>query len=147
MSFNIVIQNNRSEQNKLDKTLATITTLSGELKSGTSILDPVFLVEGNLSDFSNCNYCTISTFNRSYFINNIKSIRTNLIELSCHVDVLSTYKTAIRNNMAICKRQENNWNLYLNDGSFKVYQNPMVLTKLFPSGFTSPQFVLAVAGS
>lgn len=147
MSFNIVIQNNRSEQNKLDKTLATITTLSGELKSGTSILDPVFLVEGNLSDFRNCNYCTISAFNRSYFINNIKSIRTNLIELSCHVDVLSTYKTAIRNNMAICKRQENNWNLYLNDGSFKVFQNPMVLTKLFPSGFTSPQFVLAVAGS
>lgn len=147
MSFNIVIQNNKSEQNKLDKTLVTITTLSGELKQETSIIDPVFVVEGNLSDFRNSNYCTISTFNRSYFINNIKSVRNNLIELSCHVDVLSTYKTAIRNNMAICKRQENYWNLYLNDGSFKVFQNPMVLTKLFPSGFTSPQFVLAVAGS
>lgn len=147
MSFNIVIQNNKSEQNKLDKTLATITTVSGELKQETSIIDPVFVVEGNLSDFRNSNYCTISAFNRSYFINNIKSVRNNLIELSCHVDVLSTYKAAIRNNMAICKRQENYWNLYLNDGSFKVFQNPMVLTKLFPSGFTSPQFVLAVAGS
>lgn len=147
MSFNIVIQNNRSEQNKLDKTLTTITTLTGTLKTETSIIDPVIIVEGALSDLKTCNYCTISEFGRSYFVNNIKSIRNNLIELTCHVDVLTTYKTAIRNNMAICKRQENNWNLYLNDGSFKVYQNPMVLTKLFPSGFTSPQFVLAVAGS
>ena len=48
---------------------------------------------------------------------------------------------------AIVKRQENRWNLYLDDGSFKVYQNPMVLTKAFPQGFTTQEFVLAVAGS
>ena len=83
MSFNIVIQNNRSEQNKLDKTLTTISTLTGTLKTETSIIDPVIIVEGALSDLKTCNYCTISEFGRSYFVNNIKSIRNNLIELSC----------------------------------------------------------------
>ena len=147
MSFSILIQNNKSEPERLDKVLTTISTLTGTLKQETSIIDPVIIIEGDMSTFKNCNYCTIADFGRSYFINNIKSVRNNLIELTCHVDVLSTYKTQIRGNMAICRRQENNWNLYLNDGSFRTYQNPMVLTKLFPSGFGSPEFVLAVAGS
>lgn len=147
MSFSIVLQRNASENNKVDKTLTTITTMTGTLKNETSIIDPVIMFEASLSDLKNCNYCTISNFGRSYFVNNIRSVRNGLVELSCHVDVLSTYKSQIRQQFALVKRQENNWNLYLNDGSFKVYQNPMVLTKLFPSGFTSLQFVLAVAGS
>ena len=147
MSFSIVLQRNNSENNKVDKTLTTISTMTGTLKNETSIIDPIIIFEGSLSNLKNCNYCAISEFGRSYFVNNIRSIRNDLVELTCHVDVLSTYKSQIRQQFALVKRQQENWNLYLNDGSFKVYQNPMVLTKLFPSGFTSPQFVLAVAGS
>lgn len=147
MSFSIVLQRNASEKNKVDKTLTTITTMTGTLKNETSIIDPVIIFEGALSNLKNCNYCTISEFGRSYFVNNIRSVRNGLIELACHVDVLSTYKSQIREQFAIVKRQQENWNLYLNDGSFKVYQNPMVLTKQFPAGFTTPSFVMAVAGS
>lgn len=147
MSFSIMLQRNASEKNKVDKTLTTITTMMGTLKNETSIIDPVIIFEGALSNLKNCNYCTISEFGRSYFVNNIRSVRNGLIELTCHVDVLSTYKSQIREQFAIVKRQQENWNLYLNDGSFKVYQNPMVLTKQFPAGFTAPSFVMAVAGS
>ena len=90
---------------------------------------------------------TILTFGRSYFVNNITSVRNGVFEISAHVDVLSSFKTQIRGNAAIIRRQENKWNLYLNDGVFKVYQNPMVLTKEFPNGFSAPEFVLAVAGN
>ena len=147
MSFSILLQRNTSELNKLDKTLTTITTLTGTLKTETSIIDPIIIVESVLLDLKTCNYCTISEFGRSYFVNNIKSIRNNLIELTCHVDVISTYKSQIRSQFAIVHKQENNWNLYLNDGSFKCYQNPIVLTKKFTNGFTTPSFVMAVAGS
>lgn len=147
MSFTIVIQRTTSEKNRLTKSLTTIATLTGTLKNETSIIDPVIIVEGNLSDYVSCNYCTITQFGRSYFVTNIRSVRNNLIELTCHVDVLSTYAAAIRANRAIIKRQENNWNLYLNDGSFNSYQNPYVLTKLFPNGFNTSQFILAIAGS
>lgn len=147
MPFSIILQRNNSEQNRVTKNLTNLLTVSGELKSETSIIDPVIMIECDLAVVVNCNYMTISTFNRSYFVNNIRSIRSGLVEFSCHVDVLSSFATAIKTNSAIIKKQEKNWNLYLNDGTFKVYQNPNVLTRPFPTGFSTQEFVLAVAGS
>lgn len=147
MALTIVLQKNNSEENKLTKTLDIILTTSGTLKSNTSIIDPVILMNCDLSAVVNCNYMTISDFKRSYFVRDIKSIRNGLVEFSCHVDVLSSFADSIKSNTAIIKRQENLWNLYLNDGTFKVYQNSSVLTKSFPSGFSTQEFVLAVAGS
>lgn len=147
MAFDIVLQVNNSEKNKVNKSLTDILTVSGILKSETSIIDPVIIINCDLSTVTKCNYMTIGSFGRSYFINNIRSIRSGLVEFSCHVDVLSSFADSIKENTAIIRKQENKWNLYLNDGSFKVYQNPVVLTKSFPSGFTTQEFVLAVAGS
>lgn len=147
MSFNITLQRNNSERNRLTKEISDLMTVSGNLKAETSIIDPIIMIECDLSAVTGCNYMTIPNFGRSYFVNNIRSIRTGLVEFSCHVDVLSSFASEIRSNTAIVRKQENRWNLYLNDGSFKVYQNPNVLTKAFPSGFTTQEFVLAVAGS
>lgn len=145
--FDIVLQVNSSEKERLDKNITDIATISGTLREKTSLIDPVIVIEGDLSNYVNCNYMTISAFNRSYFINNITSVSNNLFEISAHVDVLTTYKTQIRTNDAIIARQEKKWNLYLNDGVFKTYQNPFIVTKAFPSGFTSQHFVFSVAGN
>lgn len=147
MSFDIVLMRSNSEKNRLTKDTETIMTVSGFLREGTSIIDPVIKIECDISDVVGCNYLSIPIFGRKYFVNDIRSIRNRLFEFSCHVDVLSTYADAIRENTGVIKRQENEWNLYLNDGTFKVYQNPNVLTRAFPSGFTTQEFVLAVAGS
>ena len=147
MAFNIVLQTNNSEPNRVTKSVSDIMTLSGVLKEETSIIDPVIKIECDLATVTGCNYLSIPAFGRSYFVNNIRSVRNGLVEFSCHVDVLSSFADGIKANSAIVKRQENSWNLYLNDGSLKVYQNPIVLTKAFPSGFTTQEFVLAVAGS
>ena len=117
------------------------------LKSETSIIDPVFILECPLSDLLGVNYITVPAFGRSYFINNIVSISTDLVELHCHVDVLTSFKDEIRNNKGIIFRQQNNWNLYLNDGVIQAYQNPIVVTKAFPKGFTEMNYVLLTAGS
>lgn len=146
MSFDIKLQTNTSEKNSLTKKLTDVKTVSGVLKDTTSIVDPVILIEMDLADAVKVNYLTISIFERSYFVNNVKSVRQGLVEFTCHVDVLTSFADAIKKNSAIIKRQENKWNLYLNDGTFKIYQNPNVLTKAFPSGFTTQEFVLAVAG-
>lgn len=145
--FNITLQVNNSEKERLDKSITDIATISGTLREKTSLIDPVIVIEGDLSNYVNCNYMTIQAFNRSYFINNITSVSNNLFEISAHVDVLTTYKTQIRTNDAIIARQEKKWNLYLNDGVFKTYQNPYIVTKAFPSGFTSQHFVFSVAGN
>lgn len=147
MSFNIVLQISNSDKRALDKSITDIATYNGVLKDETSIINPVIRIEADLSDIAMCNYMTIDTFGRKYFITDIKSITSDIVEISGHVDVLSTYADGIRKNTGITYRQQNNWNLYLDDGSFKTYQDPKIALKLFPNGFNAQRFVLAVAGS
>ena len=144
--FQIVLQNNKSEDNKMDKETTTLATLNGVLKENTSIINPIFIIESNLTSLVNCNYLSIPVFGRKYFIRDIISVNGKFVEISCHVDVLSSFANSLKQCTGIIQRQENKWNLYLNDGSFKVYQNPKVLCKSFPNGFTTQQLILAVAG-
>lgn len=145
MSFNIELKTNFSDDNVLDKILSPIRTVTGTLKTATSILSPVIEMSGDIP--VNANYMYISTFGRYYFIDDIRSTGSGRFEISAHVDVLTTYANEIRSCDAIVARQAYNWNLYVDDGSFKVYQNPMLTIKKFPSGFATQEFVLAVAGS
>lgn len=145
--MNIQIQQTTSEKNRIGKSISTLYTASGALREGTSIINPVIRISGaNIPSLKNANYMYIPDFNRYYFITDIKSIRNGLIEISGHVDVLQTYAGQIKNNTAIIKRNANSWNLYIEDGLFKTYANPHIFTKLFPSGFKDPSFVLSVAG-
>ena len=145
--MNIQIQQTTSEKNKIGKSISTLFTASGALREGTSIINPVIMISGaNIPTLKNANYMHIPDFNRYYFITDIKSVRNGLVEISGHVDVLQTYAGQIRSNSAIIKRNANSWNLYIEDGLFKTYANPHIFTKLFPSGFKDPSFVLSVAG-
>lgn len=145
MSFNVILKCNYSDDNVLNKQCATLSTVSGTLKTTTSILSPVIEIVGEIP--TTCNYMEIPAFNRSYFIDDIRSTGNNRFEISAHVDVLTTYQNEIKACTGIIARQETLWNLYVDDGSFKVYQNPMLTIKKFPSGFNTQEFVLAIAGS
>lgn len=152
MAFDIKFQKNKSMNIRIGKDIEDVLTLSGTLRNETSVIDPVILIELPESDitekqFFACNYCTITRFNRQYFITDMRSIRNNLVEVHCHVDVLETYADDIKDLNAIIRRQEKKWNLYLDDGVFQTYQNPHIVTKEFPSGFSNETIILAVAGS
>lgn len=149
--FQCVLYTNNSDRNVVDKQLTQQFDLSILLKDSTSITDPTLIFSYTSSQsipkYKLVNYAYIPTFRRYYFVNNFRWIRDQIVELDCHVDVLMSFKAEIRANRAIILRQEKEYNLYLNDGVFKVYQNPVVLTREFPAGFTSQSFVMAVAGS
>lgn len=148
--MNIVLQTNASEPNKMTKTVYDVVSVDGVLKDGTSIISPVIIIQGDLQQIAPVNYMTIESFNRKYFVNDIVAISNNLIQISAHVDVLSTYADAIKSNYAVVKRQANNNNLYLNDGSLVTYQDTVTTTKLFSNSttcFSGDDFVIAVAGN
>ena len=147
MSFGLVLQKNGSPDNQLDKTLTTMMSLTGVLKEGSSIIDPVILVETSSGDIFQSNYMTIDTFGRSYFITNIESYKNDLFYVHGHVDVLSTYKAGIRSNRAIIRRQKESWNLYLNDGVLRALQPSKIQLLKFPYDMDNFNYILTVAGN
>lgn len=145
MSFSISLQNNSSPINKIGKAISTITTVSGDLKNESDVIRPEILIESDSSILS-ANYMTIDTFNRKYFIEEIQSVRTNLWLVKAHVDVLETYASQILSNTAVVLRQENNFNLLLNDGVFKCRQDPRISYRKFPSGLGDFNYILITQG-
>lgn len=142
----IDIRYNASEANRVNKQLLTLTRLEGFLRNNSNTSDPEILIEGNIEDVAGANYLTIYSFKRHYFITNIESIRTGLYLIRAHVDVLTTYAEAIKGNKAIIKRQANVWNLYIDDGSFKIFSNVLTQTYAFPNHFTGTMYVMPVIG-
>ena len=145
MSFSIVLMRNDSDTNVVSKTLATLSTVTGVLKESTSIMNPIIRIEGSIP--TTCNYMYISTFGRYYYVTDIISITNDIFEIHAHVDVLQTYGSSIKNCTGIVARQQEKWNLYLDDGSFKTYQNDKTKAIAFSGGFTSEQFLIAIAGA
>lgn len=145
MSFTINLGVNHSESEKADKNVDYTLNLEGNLRENCSVKDPVVLIETS-ENISKYNYCQIDTFGRKYFISDISVVRNNLYKLTLKCDVLSSFITEIRQNKAIVKRQENLWNLYVDDGSFRTYQNSKIVVNKFPSGFNTKSFVLCVSG-
>lgn len=146
MSFTVNVYVNSSENNRVSKEISQLTSFTGTLRNECSIIDPIITFEGSLETLAGANYLYISKFKRYYFIRNIRSIRSDLVEISAHVDVLMSFADGIRSNVGIVKRNANQWNLYLNDGSIACYQNPKICSMNFPHGFSNHEFVFAVAG-
>lgn len=141
----INLYQNTSPANYVNKLPTQVGSLEGTLRSPTSILDPVVVIERN--DPTGFNYIGIPAFGRYYYVNGISSENNNLVAISAHVDVLMSYTNQIQNFDVVVKRNENKWNLYLDDGIFKAYQNTKHKVIRFPYGFTEYSYILALAGN
>lgn len=107
--FNIELYKNNAESNRLDKTnyLENRIILNGNLREGSSIINPVIIIEGNIEEIKNRNYALIVYFNRYYFIKNYILITTNLIQLELYVDVLMSFRFEILNLTGYLSRTGN----------------------------------------
>ena len=149
MSVSIVLKKNKSPKNKILKTFdATTADVTGVLKENCSILRPRIIVKSSSSIY-NFDYMVISTFGRSYFIDDIISIGNDMWEIHAHVDVLETYATSIKANSAVIRRQENKYNLYLDDPEFMTYITEQISTyKFSKTEFDKTlSYVLVINGS
>lgn len=143
----IKLYKNLSDKVVVDKKITQVgSDITGTLREGCSIIDPVIKFESTLgSHLTDCNYAYITEFGRYYYINNIVCVG-NLFEVHMHVDVLMSYSAGIRSNSAVVSRQENKYNLYLQDGVFKTYSQPHIQIAQFPTGFSDFEFIFSVAG-
>lgn len=141
----IQLYRNDSAPNYVTKDISLMDELTGTLRTPTSVTDPVITIQR--SSPVGFNYFYISEFNRYYFLKSSAATAHNIITIEGHVDVLMTYADRIRAANAIIFRQENEWNLYLDDGIFKAYQNPKHKIVKFPNKITDFSYILALAGN
>lgn len=121
----IQLLNNKSEENKVDKTVDVIFTLTGTLREESSILTPSILVNNvTVELFSNVNYMYIPDFNRYYFITNITCIKNKLFRIDGRVDVLFSFSSDIKLQTALIERQQELFTGLLNDEQLPIKQNP-----------------------
>lgn len=153
MSFQIILQENKSPSNKVTKDVTDIATATGVLRDGATILDPKILIESALESdiLGRVNYAHIEQFHRYYYIGDITLDATGLWLFDMHVDVLMSYADEIREQNAVVARQatEGNFNLYLDDGWFMAYQDPIIQIKHFSveGPFEHSEYVLVLAGN
>lgn len=144
----IVLYNNKSGNNVVDKTLVSDNEISGVfLKNDTSIINPVFLLSGfDVSQFTDYNYLYVPSFHRYYFIENFVAKTGKIVEISAHVDVLMTYKSDILASTQMIERQQNKANNYIIDNSLPLQANRKISYYNFGEDFDNVNFfVLAIA--
>ena len=146
--MNITLYKNTSENERVDKSLTSSLSITGTLRDKTDVINPVVLIE--IDNPSQLNYAYIDDFHRYYYINEITSVRKGLWSLSMHVDVLMTYRDAIKNQNAIIRKQYNTkyTSENYNDGSFRTKEENFTEIWNFDEGFNDTgEFILLTAGA
>lgn len=144
MAFTVTFGSTSSEKRALTKSVSSVVSATGTLRNESSVINPSILVQASAGTLAGCNYMEIPTFGRKYFITDVVAVSDKLSMVSGHCDVLSTYASQIRQNQAILSRSANNWNLYLNDGSFKVTNKTRVSCQKFRGEFSDHSSIIMV---
>ena len=145
--FDVELCTTTSPRNYLTKDIIRTQVCRGSLREESSIIYPVILVESDRIP-KDINYLHIHEFGRYYFVDDIVSVRTKLWRIHATVDPLMSFHDQLLTCSGILAKGErnSNVNMMLDDGSFKVYSDPYIITKAFPSGFPGQSYVLALAG-
>lgn len=144
----IILYQNDSEPEKVDKELTAALTLAGSLRNTSEVINPSILIAVNAGIVSGYNYAYIPLFDRYYYITDMTSNREGLTTITMRVDVLMSWRTQIRANRAVINHQESAGNLYLNDGTWFHDSRNFYTVKSFPNGFNDTgEFILITAGA
>lgn len=133
--------NTSSENNRIGKTLEDETTLTGSFKGEVDLQNPVLTVTTDLLNF---NYCYMPDFGRYYFIDKIEITRVGLYTIFLKIDVLETYKNAIKQLKVIVSNSAGAnpyYNGYINGVDVRTEYE----TKMFENNFNEKGEIVLVA--
>lgn len=137
--------NNTSDTNVINKSIEKVNSFNCKLKENCSIKNPKLILENQGVPLFNYGY--IDDFKRFYYVKEVTSITKNIWEIDLEVDVLESFKSGILSNVAILDRQENLYNLYLNDEYMEVSTDTFTIDKRIGNkAFRGNNAVLSVAG-
>ena len=125
-------------RNEIRKSYTTVATFNGNFRNDVDIKNPIFTVNTtNTNIFNTVNSFYIPAFSRYYFLESFNILRTGMVEVRTHVDVLSSFKDSILQNSCIVKRGEKLFNAYLPDEKQKKNQYTRQQIKIMPTVFSA----------
>ena len=130
-------------KNSFVRSYSILETLTGSMRDSLNVVDPVFLVQ-TTTQYDRANAVQCEELGRYYFITGKEWIRTGLLAISCHVDVLMTYRTDILNNAGIISRNSNLFNGYLPDNRQKLFAYDKIQIKAFPTNNTDTNVLITM---
>lgn len=123
----------------------------GAILDATSVVNPTFKLSRS-KYWKKCNYLFCQDTCRYYYVTDV-TMEAGYVLVTCHVDVLMTFKNALKNKVVIASRNESKYNVFLNDDKFKSYAPPkQICYEFFPQServfsMGNIQYILAIAGS
>lgn len=106
---------------------------SCRLKETTSVEKPTFVFQSN--DMT-INY--VKAFDHYYFVDDIKSVREDIIEVSCSMDVGATFKSQIGNYEAFIERSATYRNIMIPDSYVAMLNVERVKEQIISPGVFDP---------
>ncbi len=120
------------------------TAVNCYLKDDTSLIHPVFILDGANFDV---NY--VQWRNRYYFVDDVVSIRNSTVELHCSVDALASWKTQIGSSSQYVVRSSSDHDEYIVDSMYPADVRTSIQTVEVDLGLdvNSTSYVLGVVNS
>lgn len=117
----IDLYRNDSDIIVIPKNLVLISSINGAVRGEIDVVNPTVRVELS-SGALDVNYVRIPDFGRFYFIKNPREIRTGIVELQLHCDVLQSFYPQFVQCPMIAARSDSHFNSYIPDTDRKFYQ-------------------------
>lgn len=143
----ISLYNNTSKNIVVDKQLSSAGSVTGTFRTTVDELRPTFIVQGTVA--ANVNYAYIPTFNRYYYVTDVKKVTKDLTELSLYTDVLKSFSTELYAATGVVQRNKQNYDMYLNDNKIPTAARKTVAVRRFGRVFpstSSPAVIMLVLG-
>lgn len=142
----IRLYNNTSDTNVVDKTINNEYTITGTLRDVSNMKTPSIVIQH--TGVFQYNYAYIPEFNRYYYINEVVTVRTGLLNIMLTCDVLMSFKSDIRNSTAvIIESTDTDVSNYLDNDVWVSLVKDFTDIINFPNGFPdSGEYILITAG-
>ena len=125
MAFNVVFYSFSKRDNSTKQPSSGGTTLSCEIKSQSSILNPFLMINTTITNPSNLNYAYIAEYGRYYWVTDWSWDR-GFWYCNLSIDALATYKTQIGNASLYVLRADSASTASLIDGKYPMKNSVFV---------------------
>ena len=143
----IQLCNTADENNVINKSIATIDTVSATIKGESSIINPTLILEYK-TPLIGVNYVFIPDWNRYYFVRDMRVSTGGRYEIDLSVDVLQSFKEQIlKCGVILSDTEQTGLNNYLPSESFVVNCKHKTDIVNFSNGLLdNGEYILITAG-